>query len=83
MINYLKNEKLINRLVFFLAFFEIFFIIKILQNWGLVMVSIERIVQIICFQGDVFDFLNQAKTKINAKGLAAFKNSFAPVTVVA
>ena len=52
------------------------------------MVSIERIVQIICFQGDVFDFLNQAKTKINAKnriakGLAAFKNSFAPVTVVA
>ena len=52
------------------------------------MVSIERIVQIICFQGDVFDFLNQAKTKINAKnriakGLAAFRNSFAPVTVVA
>ena len=52
------------------------------------MVSIERIVQIICFQGDVFDFLKQAKTKINAKnriakGLAAFKNSFAPVTVVA
>lgn len=52
------------------------------------MVSIGRSVRIICFQGGVFGFLNQAKTKINAKnriakGLAAFKNSFAPVTVAA
>lgn len=52
------------------------------------MVSIGRFVQIICFQGDVFGFLNQAKTKINAKnriakGLAAFKTSLAPVRVAA
>ena len=52
------------------------------------MVSIERFVQIICFQGAVFGFLDQTKTNITAKnriakGLAAFKTSFAPVSVVA
>jgi len=55
---------------------------------GLILVSIGRIAWIICYQGDVCDFLNQLQTNINAKnriagGLASFKKALTPSFAIA
>lgn len=53
------------------------------KNMGLILVSIGRIVMVICYLGGVCDFHNQLQTTITAKnriakGLTAFKWAFNP-----